>query len=489
MALNYSYSSVNLSGQVTKSLKDVSQYITASAGGWPDYKVGMIAGYDFTIESGSGDVKIYEFNTNCACCYDAPIAPKVNGLSSYLSTQNIDTLYVYGVYYDDEAQNPSLSFYNKLSSSVAEHNISSSLVLEQDYSYHGVFQGTGSWSGPASWQIKSGSNEYTLFVSSPYKYTELKPLSSGSYNKIKFRNILQRSPSSSLLIGEFDPDSCTPNGTYPDYIIKRTQFDRGLLSGKLGFYSYESSSFAELSSSYSAGTPDNSPYGYWPYFEKYIVGTGSDDVSGYSYNYEYTQIFLHSHDGIIDLGAEQCSHRLIPSSSDDFRKWEIVPSIQYRHIASSGSTISMFDGSTKQVQDLVVGDNVKALSISGLNPQSSNFANWKSDSVSGSITGSRVIDIDSKTIPAYYYVNNKYKLPDNYGRLIVKQVPQPWLTGPVDYQFLPPSEIYPDAKFVSSSGEDISITSNTYAISDETYYAVDLGGDDVFFVNDILVHS
>ena len=84
MALNYSYSSVNLSGQVTKSLKDVSQYITASAGGWPDYKVGMIAGYDFTIESGSGDVKIYEFNTNCACCYDAPIAPKINGLSSYL---------------------------------------------------------------------------------------------------------------------------------------------------------------------------------------------------------------------------------------------------------------------------------------------------------------------------------------------------------------------------------------------------------------------
>ena len=108
MAIDYSYSSVNLSGQVTKSLKDVSQYITASAGGWPDYKVGMIAGYDFTIESGSGDTKIYEFNTNTACCYDAPIAPKVNGLASYLSTQDIDTLYVYGVWYDDEAQNPSL---------------------------------------------------------------------------------------------------------------------------------------------------------------------------------------------------------------------------------------------------------------------------------------------------------------------------------------------------------------------------------------------
>ena len=478
MAIDYSYSSVNLSGQVTKSLKDVSQYITASAGGWPDYKVGMIAGYDFTIESGSGDVKIYEFNTNCACCWDAPIAPKVNGLSTYLSTQNIDTLYVYGVYYDDEAQNPSLSFYNKLSSSVAEHNISSSLVLEQDYSYHGVFQGTGSYSGGESnWQIKSGSNEYTLFVSSPYKYPELKPLSSGSYNKLNFRSILQRSPSSSLMIDEFNPTSCTPNGTYPDYIVKRQQYDRSLLGGKLGFYSYEDSAFTTLSSSYE----DGSYYGYYPYYEKYIVGSGSNDISGHTYNYEYTQIFLHSYDGIIDLGAEQCSHRLIPSSSNDFRKWEIVPSIQYRHIASSGSIISMFDGSEKQVQDLVVGDNVKALSISGLNPQSSDFATWESGSISGSITGSCVIDIDSKIIPAYYNINNAYKLPDNYGRFVEK-------SGSL-YQFSPPSELISDSKFVSSSGEDISITSNTYVISDETYYAVDLGGDDLFYVNDTLVHS
>jgi hypothetical protein len=101
--------------------------------------------------------------------------------------------------------------------------------------------------------------------------------------------------------------------------------------------------------------------------------------------------------------------------------------------------------------------------------------------MSGSITGSRIIDIDSKIIPAYYYVNNKYKLPDNYGRFAEK-------SGSL-YQFTPSSEIYSNNKFVSSSGEDISITSNTYVISDETYYAVDLGGDDLFYVNDILVHS
>lgn len=469
MTLNYTWSSVNLSGQVTKSLKDVSKYITASAGGWPNYKVGMLAGYDFTIESGSGDTKIYEFNTNPACCFDAPISPKVNGLSSYLSTQDIDTLYVCGMSWIN-GSNPSQAFYNKLSSSVAEHNISSSLVLQDQVPIDSIKPET-------SWQIKSGSNEYTLFVVTPYRYLELRPLSSGSFNKLNFRSILQRSPSSSLMIDEFDPTSCTPNGTYPDYIIKRQIYDRGLLGGKIGFYSYESDHFTSLSSSYLGGTY----YKNYPYFEKYIVGSGSDDVSGYSYNYEYTQVFLHSHDGIIDLGAEQCSHRLIPSSSNDFRKWGLVPSIQYRHLAVSGSIISMFDGSEKQVQDLVVGDNVKALSIDSLNSQSTDFATWTFGSISGSITGSRIIDIDSKIIPAYYNINNAYKLPDNYGRLVEK-------SGSF-YQFKKSREFHSDSSFVSSSGEDISITSNTYVISDETYYAVDLGGADLFYVNDILVHS
>ena len=65
MASNQTYSSTELSGQVTKSLKDVSHYITASAGGWPNYKVGYLCSYDFNIQDGLP--KLYEFNTNIAC--------------------------------------------------------------------------------------------------------------------------------------------------------------------------------------------------------------------------------------------------------------------------------------------------------------------------------------------------------------------------------------------------------------------------------------
>ena len=36
MASDYSWSTALVPGQVTESLKDVSKYITSSAGGWPN---------------------------------------------------------------------------------------------------------------------------------------------------------------------------------------------------------------------------------------------------------------------------------------------------------------------------------------------------------------------------------------------------------------------------------------------------------------------
>ena len=43
-------------------------------------------------------------------------------------------------------------------------------------------------------------------------------------------------------------------------------------------------------------------------YEKYIIGSGSDPYG--KYNYVYTYSLLHSHDGLVDLGCEQNSHKL-----------------------------------------------------------------------------------------------------------------------------------------------------------------------------------
>ena len=472
MASDYSYSSTELSGQVTKSIKDVSHYITSSAGGWPNYKVGMLCSYDFTIQDGLP--KLYEFNTNIACMYDAPLTPKVNALSSYLSSQSVDTLHVIGIKYGDNLSNPSEAFYNELSSSCAQHNISSSLILETDPT------------GPEpdlspEHSIQSGSNVYTLFVNSPYRYTEFNSLASGSYSKKKFRNILSNSPSSSLLIGEFDPSSCVPNNDYPDYIMKIDDGDTTLLNGSCRFYSYESSHFALLSASFDL----NQYYGQTPMYEKYIIGSGSD-AGGGKYNYEYTYSLLHSYDGLVDLGCESVSHKLIPSSSGDDKRWDIVSSLEYRHIVPLGSQIEMYDGSKKQIENLQIGDNIKVVNVTNLNSQSNDYRNWSTENIEGSISGSEVTKILSTTIPAHYLINNKYILPDNVSRVMCRP-------DGSTYKFDIISELNTSSqlirKTVDGNFDPLDITSLDYRIEDKVFYAVELEGDDMFYMDDLLVHS
>ena len=466
MASDYSYSSTELSGQVTKSIKDVSHHITSSAGGWPNYKVGMLCSYDFAIQDGLP--KLYEFNTNIACMYDAPLTPKVNGLSSYLANQSVDTLHVVGIKYYDNLSNPSEAFYNELSSSCAQHNISSSLILDID----------GEESSP-KWEIQSGSNQYTLFVDSPHRYDDLNNLASGSYSKKDFRTIVSNSPSSSLLIGEFDPSSYTPNNDYPDYIVKIDKEDATLLNGQCKFYSYEPNHFTALTSSLSES------YDEEPMYEKYIIGSGSNPGSG-TYNYVYTYSLLHSHDGLVDLGCEQNSHKLIPSSSGDYKKWDIIGSLEFRHIVATGSKIEMYDNSKKEVGSLQVGDVVKSLNVTLLNSQNDDYRNWEDNQLSGSITGSKVTRIISTTIPANYLINNKYILPDNVSRVMCRP-------DKSVYKFDIISELTTSSqlvrKTIDSNFDLLDITSLDYRIEDKVFYAVELEGDDIFYSDDLIVHS
>ena len=465
MASNQTYSSTELSGQVTKSLKDVSHYITASAGGWPNYKVGYLCSYDFNIQDGLP--KLYEFNTNIACYYDAPLTPKVNALTDYFSNQGVDTLHVVGIKYSDNLTNPSNAFYNHLSSSCSQNNISSSFILESTEPDFDL---------PPEHAIQSGSNVYTLFVNTPFRYSEFDALVSGSYSKKDFRDILSNSPSSSLMIGEFDPTSYTPNNDYPDYIAKIDEKDATLLKGNCRFYTYESSHYTALSSSLSSS---------FDMYEKYVIGSGSNPSSG-TYNYSYTYSLLHSHDGLVDLGCESVSHKLIPSSSSDTKRWDIIADLEFRHIVATGSQIEMYDNSKKEVGSLQVGDVVKSVNVPSLNSQNDEYRNWSSSSLSGNITGSKVTRIISKTIPAYYRLNDNYILPDNISRVMN-------VSGSSTYKFDTPCELDTTRKLIKKTADNnfnlLDVISSDYVVEDKVFYAVELEGDDIFYSDDLLVHS
>jgi hypothetical protein len=283
------------------------------------------------------------------------------------------------------------------------------------------------------------------------------------------------------LIGEFDPSSCVPNNDYPDYIMKIDDGDTTLLNGSCRFYSFELSHFASLSASFDL----NQYYGHTPMYEKYIIGSGSD-AGGGKYNYEYTYSLLHSYDGLVDLGCESVSHKLIPSSSGDDKRWDIVSSLEYRHIVPSGSQIEMYDGSKKQIENLQIGDNIKVVNVTNLNPQSNDYRNWSTENIEGSISGSQVTKILSTKIPAHYLINNKYILPDNVSRVMCRP-------DGSTYKFDIISELNTSSqlirKTVDGNFDLLDITSLDYKVEDKVFYAVELEGDDIFYMDDLLVHS
>ena len=149
--------------------------------------------------------------------------------------------------------------------------------------------------------------------------------------------------------------------------MKKSEVDTTLINGECGFYSFESSHFSSIRSS------NNSAY-----FEKYIIGSGSDEGSG-KFNYEYTYSLLHSHDGLVDLGCESVSHKLIPSASSDNRKWDIIH--LWSIVVTLRSQIEMVDGSKKEIGTLQVGDNVKSLKVSNLSSQSNDYRTWSSNTI------------------------------------------------------------------------------------------------------------
>ncbi len=441
---------------ITNKLKDVSQYIISSSNGWPDYKVGFLCSYDFTIQN--NEPKLYEFNTNIACLYDAPMSFKIQTLTNYFSSQNIDKLYVFGLEYNKNVSNPSKAFYEKLSKSCLNLNISSSLILDSE-----VYN--------KQWNIPSGSNEYTLFIQTPYKYDELNSLVSGSYSKRNFKSILSHSPSSSMQIHEFNPKFLKSNDKYPDYIVKNSESDRSLLSGNLKLYSYDESHYKKLSQSLSDDY----------ILEEYIIGSGSSPNDNYTYNYEYTNSFLFSYDKVLDLGIENLSHRLTRKNSYE---WDLVPSLEYRHIVHQDVHLELSDGSYKKVSELLIGDIIKSVELNGLRIQSNDLAKWKSNDINGTISNSKITNILNKKIPSYYLVNQKYKLPDCYGRVVEKKEL---------FQFNVPSELDLDSKLISKCSDNNfslkEIKSIEYILQDEIFYSIELEGADLFYMDDLLVHS
>ena len=455
---------------IQTKIENYLNYITGSGGGWTsNTNIGILSGVDYIKEETTGDIYFNEMNTACGMygSYNEQTA-SFDLISDYANEKGCTTAYIYGQN-DDVKENPSSFQQPIISASFARHGIS------VNFEYNGNTSHT--------YFSQRGQSQYTgsfhLFMQTPwYSDDTLLNIVSGSFNKTTFRTILSSSPESSSLIPIFNTGSFSDSNPYhPDFVVKNPSVDGTAYDNSILFHKYiaENPTYQNAVSSGSL-------------IETYIVPSGSTvGTQGYlkSPKYEYLmtpdrQILIKKKDKLVLSMAP----KFILSGD----RYHMQNALLYS--TPSGSNIRMFDDSTKQVQDVEVGDVVKSYKPVGM-PDEFFFEDWLSYSstdLSGSIaSGSVVVRTFKEDYYGYYLINGSIKVP------VMKQSMMKgaryFLKQGDTWTWAKPTEIDTGDYFLDKDGNEVEITSKTEVAQEETFYSLDVEDIDTYFTSDILVHN
>lgn len=443
----------------TKSI-NLLNYITGSAGGWPvNTKVGIFGNLDYLVETGSNDVYFNEMNTNISI--EGSISEQTsmyNKVSDYANEQDCETCYVYGVH-ESHKSNPTSYQRGLISSSFARHGIPVNFEYNNSTAHTYFAQRT----------MEQYSGSFHLFVQSPfYSDDNLFSIASGSYNKINFRSIVNSSPESDSLIPLFDSSSPTTNVNNPDFIIKNPSLDGGFINNyKMYDWNGSNSRVTDaLTSASSAGH----------IVEKFVVMSGSFQ------NLETGKFqFLMTNNKQIVLNDYVIGSLMYKSDGNDGYNIK-----SYGRTTASGSLIDMFDGTTKQVQDVEVGDVVKSYWPDGMSLSDIDYMDYTITNLTGSMSGSIVVGVTQDERSEYYLLN---------GTKILSKTS--YIAGDSDY-FVKSSgawswkrtrDISVGDSLLQSNGTELEVTSLTEKSGSMTFYSLDVEDIDTYFQSDILVHN
>jgi len=450
---------------VQTRVKSFLNHITGSAGGWPSLSnAAIIGGMDYIVESGSNETKFVEYNTNTGIVGSAAMqtGSYFDVMADYAVSQSYDKCFVYGM--AGKKQNPTYVQQGLISSSFARHNIPVTFEYQMNTS-HTYF----SQRGQAQY-----SGSFHLFFETPwYSDDNLLNIVSGSFNKNTFRTILGNSPLSSSLIPLFNTSSYTPNNNFPDYVIKNPSSDSSIQSNSVGFYTYNSTS-----ASYQNGVDSGS------LIEQYIVHSGS-----YRDGQEYLGVgkvdFMMTPEKVV-VFAQRDAGKFIKLNPTDTDSWNYIS--QQGKTSASGSLINMYDGTTKQVQDVEVGDVVTSYQPYGMPDESQNYLSYTTTNLSGSTTqGSIVVNVMKTMSYGHILINGSIKAPYNVQQL--NDDVRYFVKKGDTWSWLEPNSIEVGDYFLDPSGNETEITSITEGSGDVTWYSLDVEDIDTYFQSNILVHN
>ena len=144
-----------------------------------------------------------------------------------------------------------------------------------------------------------------------------------------------------------------------------------------------------------------------------------------------------------------------------------------------GTPILLTDGTTKNVEDLTVGDEVLAYNIDGLG-ETEEWANWSTTSFSGTAVTSSVTANPLSTYGSYYLFNNVLKATYEHPILIERGGSYSWQRA---------EDIAIGDKFFNSSGIWMEITSKELITENVQVANPDMEAVDNYYANGYLVHN
>ena len=458
---------------VQTKIENYLNYITGSGGGWPaNTNIGVMAGIDYIEESGSGNLYMNEMNTACGVygTYNEQTS-SFNLIADYANEKGCTNVYVYGQN-DSRKYNPSSFQQPLISASFARHSISSSFEFAEDVTIPYFSQ--------------RGNNDHTgsfhLFMQSPWFSDDtLLNIVSGSFNKQTFRTILGSSPESASVPPLFDTGSFSTSNTYhPDFVIKDPDAD-GTLQDRAGLYFHR---YIDSNPTYQNAVNSGSFL-----IEDYIIPSGSEK-SNEGYNPITKKYYWMTPDRQIkyqdyNIPLDETFKWVLPSGKDLYQMRN-----QVAYTTPSGSLVTMYDGSTKQIQDIEVGDVVKSYLPVGMPDEmfADDWTSYTTTDLSGSTeSGSVVIRSMNKEFYGYYLVNGSLKLPVS---LQAQARTQLFFVKQEDtWSWQSPKDIGVGQRFLNPSGEFELITSITEVSESMDFYSLDVEDIDTYFSSNILVHN
>ena len=486
---------------VENNLKEVLNTTTGSAGGWPsNTNMGILSCFDFTIENSTNDLKIYEYNTNIQYSAAENLFSNIaSDITTHVNSLSCDNVVIYGSN-DFDAPNPNTTNALTLSASLAAQNISSSFNYVDSAQYLAMRGDTDKL------------NTFHLFIQSPtHTDDNIHKMVSGSWNKSDYRTFLSANHSD-YLIDSFNSSSISTNvGDYPDYVVKTNTGDASFYGFNTSIYfnSYltdheqdivDSGSWTDAEEGEQYWEIMTDPTGsmkFWydydieagfdRYAEKFIISSGSVDGDR-RFLGNGRAVYLSTPTDSIKVGSYFDSKFAllkppVGTITEDTRNytWNIKgyngPS------TPQGTNIRMYDGSTKTVENVAVGDVVKSYYPIGMSMNDIDFFGYSTSDLSGSYaSGSVVVGTYSRNENEWVHINNNYKIPELASIFVNK-------LGVGHYKFIKGYETEIGDELYKQDGTWEEVTAAVRKSSATTFYSLDVEDIDTYFSSDILVHN